>query len=36
VARELRISRTTLWRKMKKHGIEGAETPPSRPDVSRA
>ncbi len=35
VARELRISRTTLWRKMKKHGIPDGDgrTPPRR-DVS--
>jgi transcriptional regulator with PAS, ATPase and Fis domain len=35
-ARELHVSRTTLWRKMKKHGIADAESSPRRADVSPA
>ncbi|HKJ03781.1 MAG TPA: sigma 54-interacting transcriptional regulator, partial [Longimicrobiales bacterium] len=32
-ARELRISRTTLWRKMRKHGIDAPEPGPPSNDV---
>ena len=33
-AKELRVSRTTLWRKMKKHGLRATEFEPTSADVS--